>query len=105
MHHVPVLFLRPSHHLNTMALTTRAGILRAKPLHAQMFFFLHGVESAKQVESILGGWCMASHDQGRHVAPVAQSSWDTHVSFAPADAEALAAADASSLDRTVDKEV
>jgi hypothetical protein len=70
---------------------------------AQMFFFLREIESAEQVESILGGWCMAPHDQDRHVVSVAQSSWDTHVSFAPADAEV--AADASSLDRTVDEEV
>lgn len=40
---------------------------------------------------------MAMSDQDRHVVPVAQNSWDTHVSFAPADA--------SSLDWTVDKEV
>jgi hypothetical protein len=46
---------------------------------------------------------MSTPDQDRHVAPVAQNSWDTHVSFAPVDAEA--AADASSLGWTVDKEV
>jgi E3 ubiquitin-protein ligase listerin len=103
MHHAPALFLHPSRRLRTLALTTHAEILRAEPLRAQMFFFLREIASAEQVESILGSWCMATRDQDRHVAPVAQSSWDTHVSFAPADAEA--AADASSLDRTVDKEV
>ena len=86
----------------TLALTAHADILRAKPLRTQMFFFLREIASAEQVESILGSWCMATRDQDRHVAPVAQSSWDTHVSFVPADAEA--AADASSLDRTVEKE-
>jgi hypothetical protein len=52
---------------------------------------------------VLGSWCMSTPDQDRHVAPVAQNSWDTHPSFAPVDAEA--AADTSSLDWTVDKEV
>jgi hypothetical protein len=101
MHHVPALFLHPSRRLRTLALTAHADILRAEPLRAQTFFFLREIASSEQVESILGSWCMATRDQDRHVAPVAQSSWDTHVSFAPADAEA--AADASSLDRTVDK--
>jgi hypothetical protein len=103
MHHVPALFLHPSRRLRTLALTAHADILRAEPLRAQMFFFLREIASAEQVESILGSWCMATRDQDRHVAPVAQSSWDTHVSFAPADAKA--AAEASSLDRTVDKQV
>jgi hypothetical protein len=103
MHHVPALFLHPSRRLRTLALTAHADILRAEPLRAQMFFFLREIASAEQVESILGSWCMATRDQDRHVAPVAQSSWETHISFAPADAEAAAAA--SSLDRTVGKEV
>ena len=97
MHHVPALFLHPSRRLRTLALTAHADILRAEPLRAQMFFFLREIASAEQVESILGSWCMATRDQDRHVAPVAQSSWDTHVSFAPADV--------SSLDRAVDEEV
>ncbi|KAI0273234.1 hypothetical protein BGY98DRAFT_998534 [Russula aff. rugulosa BPL654] len=97
MHHVPALFLHPSRRMRTLALTAHADILRAEPLRAQIFFFLREIASAEQVESILGSWCLATRDQDRHVAPVAQSSWDTHVSFAPADA--------SSLDRTVDKEV
>ncbi|KAF8500410.1 hypothetical protein F5888DRAFT_1682008 [Russula emetica] len=103
MHHVPALFLHPSRRLRTLALTAHADILRTEPLRAQMFFFLREIASVEQVEFILGSWCMAARDQDRHVAPVAQSSWDTHVSFAPADAEA--AADTSSLDRTVDREV
>ena len=103
MHHVPALFLHPSRRLRTQALTAHADILRAEPLRTQMFFFFREIASAEQVESILGSWCMATRDQDRHVAPVAQSSWDTHVSFAPADAEA--APDASSLDRKVDKEI
>ena len=103
MHLVPALFLHPSRRLRTLALTAHADILRAEPLRAQMFFFLREIASAEQVESILGSWFMATRDQDRHVAPVAQSSWDTHVSFAPADTEA--AADASSLDQTVVKEV
>ena len=103
MHHVPALFLHPSRRLRTLALSAHADILRAEPLRAHMFFFLREIASAEQVEFILGSWCMATRDQDRHVAPVAQSSWDAHISFAPADAEA--ATDASSLDRTVDKEV
>ena len=95
--HAPALFLHPSCRLRTLALTAHVDILRAEPLRAQMFFFLREIASAEQVESILGSWCMATRDQDRHVAPVAQSSWDTHVSFTPADA--------SSPDRTVDKEV
>ena len=97
MHHVPALFLHPSRRMRTLALTAHADILRAEPLRAQMFFFLREIASAEQVESILGSWCLATRDQDRHVAPVAQSSWDTHVSFTPADA--------SPLDRTADKEV
>jgi hypothetical protein len=97
MHHVPALFLRPSHCLRTLVLTTHADILRAEPLHAYMFFFLREIASAEQVASILGSWCMATSDQDRHVAPVAQNSWDMYVSFAPADT--------SSLDWMVDKEV
>ena len=98
MHHLPALFLHPSRRLRTLALTAHADILRAEPLRAQIFFFLREIASGDQVESILGSWCMATHYQDRHVAPLAQSSWDTHVSFAPADA--AEAADASSLDRT-----
>jgi hypothetical protein len=74
MHHVPALFLRPSRCLRTLALTTYADILRAEPLHTYMFFFLREIASAEQVASILGSWCMATSDQDRHVAPVAQNS-------------------------------
>jgi hypothetical protein len=91
MHHVPALFLHPSRRLRTLALTAHADILRAEPLRAQMLFFLREIASSEQVESILGSWCMATRDQDRHVAPVAQSSWDTHVSSSP--------------DRTADKEM
>ena len=97
MHHVPALFLHPSRRLRTLALTAHADILRTEPLRSQMFFYLREVASAEQVECILGSWCLATRDQDRHVAPVAQSSWDTHVSFASADV--------NSLDRTVDEKV
>jgi hypothetical protein len=65
-----------------------------------MFFYLREVASAEQVECILGSWCMATRDQDRHVAPVAQSSWDAHVSFVPADADSAA----DTVARTADKE-
>ncbi len=90
MHHVPTLFLHPSRRLRTLALTVHAEILRVVSVRAQMFFFLREVASAEQVEAILGSWCMATRDQDRHVAPIAQSSWDAHVSFASADAAAAA---------------
>jgi len=90
MHHVPTLFLHPSRRLRTLALTFLAEILRVVSVRAQMFFFLREVASAEQVEAILGSWCMATRDQDRHVAPIAQSSWDAHVSFASADAAAAA---------------
>jgi E3 ubiquitin-protein ligase listerin len=102
MHHVPALFLHPSRRLRTLALTAHAEILRAEPLRAQMFFFLREVASAEQVESIVGSWCLATRDQDRHVAPIAQSSWDAHVSLVPTNADA--AADASSLVGTVEGE-
>jgi hypothetical protein len=106
MHHVPALFLHPSRRLRTLALAAHEELLRAEPLRAQMLFYLREVASAEQVECILGSWCMATHDQDRHVAPVAKSSWDAHVSFsaAGADAAADATADASSVARTAGKE-
>ena len=90
MHHVPALFLHPSRRLRTLALAAHEELLRAEPLRAQMFFYLREVASAEQVECILGSWCMATRDQDRHVAPLAQSSWDAHVSFAPVDADSAA---------------
>jgi hypothetical protein len=100
MHHVPALFLHPSRRLRALALAAHEELLRAEPLRAQMFFYLREVASAEQVECILGSWCMATRDQDRHVARVAQSSWDAHVSFTPTDADS--AADA--VTRTADKE-
>ena len=102
MHHVPALFLHPSRRLRALALAVHEELLRAEPLRAQMIFYLREIASAEQVESILGSWCMATHDQDRHVAPVAQSSWDAHVSFAPAEADAIA--DASSVAPTAGKD-
>jgi hypothetical protein len=106
MHHVPALFLHPSRRLRTLALAAHEEILRAEALRSQVFFYLREVASAEQVECILGSWCMATHDQDRHVAPVAQSSWEAHISFASADADATAdaTADASSVSRTGGKE-
>jgi len=100
MHHVPALFLHPSRRLRALALAAHEELLRAEPLRTQMFFYLREVASAEQVESILGSWCMATHDQDRHVAPVAQSSWDAHVSFAPVGADT----DASSVAPTTGKD-
>ena len=100
MHHVPALFLHPSRRLRALALAAHEELLRAEPLRAQMFFYLREVASAEQVECILGSWCMATRDQDRHVAPVAQSSWDAHVSFVPADADSAA----DTVARTADKE-
>ena len=102
MHHVPALFLHPSRRLRTLGLTAHAEILRAEALRAQMFFFLREVASAEQVESIVGSWCLATRDQDRHVAPIAQSSWDAHVSLVSTNADA--ATDASSLVGTVEGE-
>ena len=102
MHHVPALFLHPSRRLRALALAAHEELLRAEPLRTQMFFYLREVASAEQVESILGSWCMATHDQDRHVAPVAQSSWDAHVFFASAEVDAIA--DASSVAPTTYKD-
>ena len=106
MHHVPALFLHPSRRLRSLALAAHEELLRADPLRTQIFFYLREVASAEQVECILGSWCMATRDQDRHIAPVAQSSWGAHVSFAPSDADAaaVAVADANSVARTAEKE-
>lgn len=102
MHHAPSLFLHPSRRLRSLALAAHEELLRAEPLRAQMFFYLREVASSEQVESILSGWCMATHDQDRHVAPVARGSWDAYISFAPADTDG--GADASSITREAEKE-
>ena len=102
MHHVPALFLHPSRRLRSLALAAHEELLRAEPLRAQMFFFLREVASSEQVESILGSWCMAVHDQDRHVALVARGSWDAHVSVTLANTDAIA--DANSAARKPEKE-
>ena len=83
MHHAPALFLHPSRRLRVLALTVHAEILRAEPLRTQLLFHLREVASAEQVECILGSWCMAARDAERHVALVAQRSWDAHVLLLP----------------------
>ena len=106
MHHVPALFLHPSRRLRSLALAAHEELLRADTLRAQMFFFLREVASSEQVESILGSWCMAVHDQDRHVALVARGSWDAHVSVALANADTGvdAIADANSVSQKPEKE-
>ena len=79
MHHAPALFLHPSRRLRVLALTIHAEILRAEPLRTQILFHLREVASTEQVECILGSWCMAARDPDRHVALIAQRSWDAHV--------------------------
>src|SRR6266702_2925255 len=109
MHHAPALFLHPSRRLRALALTVHAEILRAEPLRTQILFHLREVASAEQVECVLGSWCMAARDAERHVALVAQRSWDAHVllpfASAPspspdADRDSNASADRLVLDDT-----
>ena len=88
MHHAPALFLHPSRRLRVLALTIHAEILRAEPLRTEILFYLREVASAEQVECVLGSWCMAARDADRHVAIIAQRSWDTHVLLLPS-ADAL----------------
>src|SRR6266702_5674868 len=109
MHHAPALFLHPSRRLRALALTVHAEILPAEPLRTQILFHLREVASAEQVECVLGSWCMAARDAERHVALVAQRSWDAHVllpfASAPspspdADRDSNASADRLVLDDT-----
>jgi hypothetical protein len=95
MHHAPALFLHPSRRLRSLALTVHAEILRAEPLRTQILFYLREVAPAEQVECVLGSWCMAARDAERHVALVAQRSWDAHVLLpsAPAATDPNANAD------------
>ena len=83
MHHAPALFLHPSRRLRVLALTIHAEILRAEPLRTEILSYLREVASAEQVECVLGSWCMAARDADRHVAIIAQRSWDTHVLLLP----------------------
>jgi hypothetical protein len=100
MHHAPALFLHPSRRLRVLALTIHAEILRAEPLRTQILFHLREVASSEQVECVLGSWCMAARDPDRHVALIAQRSWDAHVLPSAPTPNTSAEADALVLDDT-----
>lgn len=51
-------------------------MLHIPAIREAMFSFIRETASADQVESILGTWCMASHDIDRQLSSFAQRSWN-----------------------------
>ena len=50
-------------------------MLRIIAVRDQIFFFLRETASTDQAESVLGTWCIASHDIDRLVSASAHNSW------------------------------
>jgi E3 ubiquitin-protein ligase listerin len=75
MHHLPALFLHPSRKLRLLAAGLHISLVHIHPIRDAMLLFLRETASQDQLESILGAWCLASHDVERPVAIEASKSW------------------------------
>jgi hypothetical protein len=76
IHHIPALFLHPERRIRLLTAGLHSSLLHIPAIREAMFSFVCETASADQVESILGAWCMASHDIDRQVSTVAYRSWN-----------------------------
>ncbi|KAF8198654.1 hypothetical protein BJ912DRAFT_1055525 [Pholiota molesta] len=80
LHHVSALFVNPSRRVRFLAATLHATFLQIPPVRDQILFFLRETASESQLESILGTWCLATHDVDRQVLIIASKSWRETIS-------------------------
>lgn len=76
MHHLPALLVHFSRRIRLLTVTLHASLLQVPAIRSQMLFSLRESISAHQLESILGTWCVASHDIDRAVSNLALKSWN-----------------------------
>ncbi|KAF8650294.1 hypothetical protein AX16_005322 [Volvariella volvacea WC 439] len=74
-HHLPALFIHPSRRVRQLSAILHAALLRIPQVRDQIIFFLQELATSRQLETILGTWCMAAHDIDRSVSSAAHKSW------------------------------
>ncbi|KAF9458921.1 hypothetical protein BDZ94DRAFT_1068633 [Collybia nuda] len=79
LHHVSALFVHHSRRVRLLTASIHASLLQIHTVHEQILFFLRETVSTSQIESILGTWCMATHDVDRSVATMVQKSWNNAI--------------------------
>ncbi|KAF8970121.1 hypothetical protein BDZ97DRAFT_1792056 [Flammula alnicola] len=75
LHHVSALFVNSSRRVRLLAASLHSTLLQIPPVRDQIVFFLRETASESQLESILGTWCLATHDVDRLVSITASKAW------------------------------
>ncbi|THU99401.1 hypothetical protein K435DRAFT_855683 [Dendrothele bispora CBS 962.96] len=76
LHHIPALFIHPSRRIRSLASTLHNSFLKIPSIKHQIIFSLtESLLNEHQISSIIGTWCIITHDIDRTVASIASESW------------------------------
>ncbi|THV07136.1 hypothetical protein K435DRAFT_710473 [Dendrothele bispora CBS 962.96] len=76
LHHIPALFIHPSRRIRSLASTLHNSFLKIPSIKHQIIFSLtESLLNEHQISSIVGTWCIITHDIDRTVASIASESW------------------------------
>lgn len=80
LHHISALFVNPSRRVRVLSASLHAALLQIPPVRDQILSLLRESLPESQLESILGTWCLATHDVDRQVSTTATKVWKEIIS-------------------------
>ncbi|KAF8955512.1 hypothetical protein BDZ97DRAFT_1764791 [Flammula alnicola] len=75
LHHVSALLVNSSRRVGLLATSLHSTLLQIPPVRDQIVFYLRETVSESQLQSILGTWCLATHDVDRLASITVSKAW------------------------------